>query len=380
MKNKKTKDDFILGAKKVHGDKYDYSKVDYTNCSTKVTIICPIHGEFRQTPNVHLNGHGCPVCGGSMKKDKETFIGESNKIHGDKYDYSKVNYINCQTKVCVICHEKDEFGNEHGEFWQAPSDHIRGRGCPKCAKCNKLTNEEFKAKAKLIHGEKYDYSIINYVNSKTKIDIICPSHGIFRQKPNDHLNGFGCPKCFAERFSMERRMDTNEFIKKAREVHGEKYDYSKVVYKGTYEKVSIMCPIHGIFKQSPHVHLGGSGCPKCKQSKLEEYIEELLSSNGIEFIRQMKFPWLGLKRLDFYLPKYNVGIECQGRQHFEEIGIFGGEDGFKERQRLDEEKLGECTDNGVKVFYFSDEGFDEFQGEVVWHDAEKMVDEIVENG
>jgi rubrerythrin len=121
-----TKDDFIRSARKVHGDKYDYSKVVYKNNKTDVCIICPIHGEFYQTPNSHLKGRGCPICGGTKKSTKEDFIIKAKQVHGDKYDYSKVVYVNNQIKVCIIC-------PIHGEFYQTPKNHLSGQGCPKCS-------------------------------------------------------------------------------------------------------------------------------------------------------------------------------------------------------------------------------------------------------
>ena len=169
----KTKNEiFIEKAKKVHGDKYDYSKVEYVNAKTKVCIICPEHGEFWQTPNTHLSGKGCIHCGNasSAKKRKtniEEFIKKSNIVHNNKYIYTAINYINNKTKIRIIC-------PEHGEFWQRPDHHLMGCGCPKCMITrirNILTsnNEEFIEKANKIHKNKYDYSKSNYVNNRTKI-------------------------------------------------------------------------------------------------------------------------------------------------------------------------------------------------------------------
>ena len=110
---------FIEKAKAVHGDKYDYSKVEYVKAKEKVCIICQEHGEFWQTPNNHLRGEGCPFCYGSKKLTTEEFISKAKQIHGNKYDYSNVNYVNKYTKVCIIC-------PEHGEFWQKPSNHLKG--------------------------------------------------------------------------------------------------------------------------------------------------------------------------------------------------------------------------------------------------------------
>ena len=172
MTKKMTNSEFIAKARKIHNEKYDYSKVEYINNRTKVCIICPIHGEFWQTPNAHLNGQDCPKCKGKIKLTLEKFIEKAKKVHGDKYDYSKVEYINNHTKVCIIC-------PIHGEFWQTPQHHLKGVGCPKCYGNFRKTTEQFIEEARKVHGDKYDYSKVEYVNATTKVRIICPKHGEF---------------------------------------------------------------------------------------------------------------------------------------------------------------------------------------------------------
>ena len=185
---KKTTEQFIEEAKKVHGDKYDYSKVEYVEGKSKICIICPEHGEFWQTPYCHLKGHQCPACSKVQRITQDIFIERCKEIHHGKYDYSKVNFKHVKKKVCIIC-------PEHGEFWQKPSIHLRGYGCPICGGSQQLTTEKFIEKANLVHGHKYDYSKTNYVNYRTKVCIICPEHGEFWQVPNNHLFGAGCPTC-----------------------------------------------------------------------------------------------------------------------------------------------------------------------------------------
>ena len=184
-----TKEEFIQKAKSVHGDKYDYSKVEYMGCKTKVCIICPEHGEFWQRPDVHLKEFGCGKCSGKHKYTTEEYIQKAKEVHGDKYDYSKTEYINARTKVCIVC-------PEHGEFWSTPNVLLNGHSCPKCSQPHTKSNkEEFIAKAREVHGNKYDYSNVEYIDSKTLICIICPEHGEFWQTPNNHLRGAGCPTC-----------------------------------------------------------------------------------------------------------------------------------------------------------------------------------------
>lgn len=185
---------FIEKARKIHGDKYDYSKVVYRNAMEAVTIICPEHGEFSMAPNNHINrGDGCPKCAGRGLNTEE-WIERFKSVHGDKYDYSKVEYVDNSSKVCIIC-------PEHGEFWQTPSKHYSNKqGCPICGKrkngeAHRITKEKYIEKARKVHGDKYDYSKIEYDNLHSKITIICPKHGEFQQLAYDHTNGHGCPVC-----------------------------------------------------------------------------------------------------------------------------------------------------------------------------------------
>ena len=191
----KDKNEFIAEARKIHGDKYDYSKAEYICNDKKVCIICPEHGEFWIKPNNHLSGkQGCPICGGTKKLTTKEFISKAKKIHGSKYDYSKVDYKNNETKVCIICHEKDEFGEEHGEFWQTPHHHLSGFGCKKCSK-NYMDTELFIKKSNKVHGNVYDYTKTTYKNNTTKVIVTCKKHGDFETTPSDHIRGVGCPIC-----------------------------------------------------------------------------------------------------------------------------------------------------------------------------------------
>ena len=340
-----TTEEFIAQARKVHGDKYDYSKVEYKNAKTEVIIICPIHGEFKQRPDKHLRGHKCPKCHPLHKKTTEEFIAQARKVHGDKYDYSKVIYKGALNKVIVIC-------PIHGEFLVLPNNHLSGQGCRECYKDErKKTIEEFIAQARKVHGDKYDYSKVEYKNANTKVCIICPEHGKFWQTPANHLSGKGCKKCIGRYYATNE-----EFIKDAKKVHGDKYDYSKVEYNGMFNDICIICPKHGKFYQKPIKHLEGQGCPICKQSHLENEIRCLLKRNGIIFEQEKKFDWLVNNeklRLDFFIPSKNIAIECQGIQHYEPIEYFGGIDSFEKRKKNDILKKELCEKHGIKILYYT---------------------------
>jgi len=180
---------FITKAVKIHKDRYDYSKVNYINAKTKITILCKEHGEFQQTPSNHLSNFNCQKCANNYKLDTDSFIEKAKNIHSNRYDYSKVNYTNADTQIIIIC-------KIHGEFRQIPDFHINRKcGCPKCSNNIKLDILEFIEKANKIHGNKYDYSRVIYVNNYTNVIIICKKHEEFIQLPFVHLSNHGCPSC-----------------------------------------------------------------------------------------------------------------------------------------------------------------------------------------
>ena len=278
-KRKTPLDEFIKKCREKHGDKYDYSKVDYVNNNTNIKIICKEHGEFQQVPYYHLNSNGYPKCSGRYRLTTEEFIEKSKLIHGDKYDYSNIDYKNCNTEVSIIC-------KIHGKFSQKPVSHYWGKsGCPKCANKN-ITTEEFIEKSKLVHGDKYDYSNVIYNLSNDYINIICKIHGEFNQVASIHLRGCGCQKC-----SGHYTLNTEEFIEKSKLIHGDKYDYSKVEYKNTDTKVIIICKIHGEFSQISGDHINGSGCKNCYYSTIskrflqskEDFIEKSKLVHGDKY-------------------------------------------------------------------------------------------------
>lgn len=338
------KEKFIAKCREVYGDLYDYSKVVYVHNKEKVCVICPKHGEFWVTPNNHMRGSRCPACYGTPKKTTEQFIKEARVIHGNKYDYSKVKYDGTDVKVCIVC-------PEHGEFWQTPYCHLKGNQCPACSKVQRITQNIFIERCTEIHHGKYDYSKVNFKHVKKKVCIICPEHGEFWQKPGIHLRGYGCPIC-----GGSQQLTTEKFIEKANIVHNHKYDYSKTNYINYRTKVCIICPEHGEFWQVPNTHLFGAGCPTCPESNMEGEIRQLLLSNHINFEQEKGFDWLVYNRrmfLDFFLPDYGVAIECQGKQHFSPTEIFGGEEFYKMTVERDKVKKRLCEEHGIRVLYYS---------------------------
>ena len=184
---KLTKEESINQFNDIHGDKYDYSLVEYIGNVIKIKIICQEHGIFEQIPKDHKRGLGCCKCNG-LEKTTQVIVKEFKKIHGNKYDYSLVSYNGSKINVDIIC-------LEHGLFKQKPNHHLSGSGCSKCGGTNKLNLEEILKQFKNIHGNMYNYSLVEYFGDTTKVKIICKKHGIFEQAPGSHKQKKGCPKC-----------------------------------------------------------------------------------------------------------------------------------------------------------------------------------------
>jgi hypothetical protein len=249
MSLRKTKEFFIEQAKKVHGDKYDYSLIDYKSNGTKINIICKIHGEFSQQPRHHLHGSGCPVCYGTKLYNNEEFISKAKKIHGDKYDYSNTQYNGAHTKIKIKCKKHDFI------FEQKPNNHLSlKQGCPICSGTKKKSLYEFIDDAKKIHGDKYDYTPVEYKNSKTKIKIICKKHGLFEQTPNCHLHGSGCPTCKSSigEISVENFLIKNNikyikqhWFKNCRNILPLKFDFYLIEH-------NICIEFDGVYHFKPH--------------------------------------------------------------------------------------------------------------------------------
>jgi hypothetical protein len=380
--------EFIEQSISIHGYKYDYSKVDFVKKSTDVIIVCPKHGEFTIRASDHLRGRGCAKCANNQTLTTDEFIERAINVHGNKFDYSKVRYVNSKTEVCIIC-------PIHGETWQKPCKHLKNKyGCYKCsiksrADKRKLLFDGFVKKARKIHGDKYDYSNVKYENNRVKVCIICPKHGEFWQTPDDHFTSFGCSLCANEHRAKSKTKSLEHVIEEFKNVHGNKYDYSKVKYNGCFENVCIICPKHGEFWQTPDNHLHGRGCPICNESKLEKNVREFLYNANIEYVPQKTYEWLINKKqmkLDFYLPQYNIAIECQGLQHFNyalntKYGWFDGEKDLsiiKEniQKVIDKDNLKRklCEEHGIKIFYFSNLGI-EYPYEV-YEDLNIMIEDI----
>lgn len=220
------------------------------------------------------------------------------------------------------------------------------------AELKKKNGAFFEERARAIHGDTYDYSKVNYIDAFTKVEIICPIHGSFWQRPVNHLQGYRCSTCGYQLPSKSLQSNKEEFVAKARKVHGDTYTYDHFVYKSSKTKSYITCPIHGDFLQHPNGHLTGRGCPECgKRSKGEDFIRNYLIAHNINFDPQHKFPDCRDKRplpFDFYLPDYNMCIEYQGEQHYDRnIQFMRNVSKYDYTVQHDKIKANYCKDNGI---------------------------------
>lgn len=319
------------------------------------------------------------------KKTNLEFIEDCKKVHGEKYRYDKCLYKGNRIKVSITC-------LKHGDFEQLPHNHLNGKGCIVCVGSKKYDFSSFIEKSKIIHNDYYDYEFVNFINTKTKVKIKCPKHGLFEQTPTKHLNGSGCHKCGGSlrsniddfilksnlkhsykydyklvnyknnktkveiickehgiflitpsnhlkgtgcsKCSKKKKPSNEEFIKKSNKVHNNLYEYSNVNYINYKTEVIITCKKHGIFRQTPSSHLRGSGCPKCKFSKAERLIERYLVLNSINYETQFKFDDLKYKKelkFDFVIYDSNKNIKFLLEYNGEQHYFFRGQFGMKEK-------------------------------------------------
>ena len=281
---------FIAKAKKIHGERYNYSKVNYINAKTKIIILCKEHGEFQQSPTNHLSSYNCQKCAKNFRLDTNSFIEKAITIHKNKYDYSKVTYINADTPITIICHE-------HGEFNQIPDFHINRKcGCPKCSNNVKLDVSEFIEKANKVHDNKYDYSKVNYINNRNHIIIICKKHGEFIQIPFVHLLQHGCPSCInkTEYKFFEKIKEIYPTIKRQYKVKWCK-NKQYLPYDFAIEELKIIIELDG---EQHFTQVSNWTSPEIQIEK-DKFKTECANQNGFSVIRLLqddvskdKFDWL----------------------------------------------------------------------------------------
>jgi len=351
MSHKKTFEDYIKDFNVIHDSYYIYPKHQIIDGNrSKIKIDCPKHGEFVQQISAHKSGQGCPKCAKnktaqSKKLNTSIFIKDAINIHGNIYDYTDSIYIDNKTKVSIIC-------PDHGVFYQTRNNHIiQKQGCPQCGLKKRknpktLTTLQFIEKSKTIHADLYDYTNVDYVNSKTPVKLICKHHGEFNIIPYNHLRGSGCKQCKVEqqRFKLSRK---TEYVGRVNLIHNDKYNYPffDTEYINVGSKLTIICPKHGEFTQIAKDHLRGCGCPKCSNqiSKYEEFIKDYLEKNNIKY-KQGDRDLIKPYEIDFLLPEHNIAIEINGVYWH---GEQSGKDKYYHKNKTDM-----CKDLGYKLIHF----------------------------
>jgi hypothetical protein len=291
--------DFLIEARRKHGNRYDYHKFAYHTLYTNGIIVCAEHGDFLQKPAKHLMGGNCPKCPApSRALTTEIFIQRGTKKHCGKYSYPRSIYKNIHSKVIITC-------TEHGDFSQTAKDHLNGSGCAKCVGTAPLTTGIFINRATARHLGRYTYLRSNYTGTKKKIIITCAEHGDFQRTVEDHLDGYGCSKC-----SGRETLTTEGFIERAKANHNDRYTYSRSRYESSYHKVVITCPQHGDFQQLASAHLKGQGCIKC--AGVETLTTEVFIQKAI-VVHSGRYSY---ERSDCAGSKKNIIITCSRHGDF----------------------------------------------------------------
>lgn len=338
-----TKQEFLDRARDKHGYKYQYPNLVDKILSTDDIDIIYNGVLYKQKVVKHITLGRCPEKNTPTKTNEE-FIKEAEEIWGKKYDYSLTDYQGALKPIKVIY--------DGVIFEQTASTHLR------CAPELNMNIDWFIKRAQDKWGkDRYDYSLVEYKHCKSKVKIIYNKTGeIFEQTPHLHL--YRAP----ENIKLAVRKTTEQFIKEANEVHDFKFSYHKTNYVKNQIKVIITCPVHGDFNQNPLSHLQGNGCSNCNESRGEKEIAKYLDKNEISYYRQHKFD--DCKNIfqlpfDFYLPKYRIAIEFDGKQHYEPVEHFGGLETYERLKINDKIKNDYCEDNYIDLIRIRYDQFDD---------------------
>lgn len=349
-------EDYIESVRKVHNDTYDLTTIRYEGSHIKITPTCRIHGMFYIAAPEFKRGRGCAKCANRVTRTKEELIRELQALHGGRYDYSLIEFKKLSDVVTVIC-------PEHGEYQTTVKTLVNGSICIKCSRiAHKVsiskTHKDYIDKFVSIHGNKYNYDKFTVTNSSDKGIVNCSDHGDFLVSGSSHLQGTGCPECGKIQGLLKTKKGDdylfNEFVKRARIKHGNKYEYFREFYFGPYEKTKIYCPVHKYFWQHCAYHSAGNGCRQCSESRGERSIDTILTKYEIPFNREYSVKILGrCYRYDFILTSLDVFIEFHGGQHYKPIEIFEGEEGYKKTVKRDKIKENYAKKQKIPLLIFN---------------------------
>ena len=370
MARRLTTEEFCKRVQEKFGDKYDLSLVEYKNSQTPVTLVCPEHGEFNLLPGNLRKTKGCPQCTRDRLAEErryttEDFVEQCKVIVGDEYDFSKVEYKNAKTKVLIGC-------PEHGTHWMHPESVKRGCACPECSlEKRKYTQDDIIAKLKDKYGDQYTYNKVEYTGMFNDITLTCKEHGDFTNTPYLLLNTTGRGGC--QRCSKRHRYTTEEFIDKLKTVfHNHDYDYSKTQYVNGVTKATVTCPIHGDFSRTPAELFRNKGCTACRRDVNRSTGEHWVFDALTKFKKRYKFTFEEQVRLiederltfDFVLYDANdeiiAAIEYHGKQHTRPVNWSGTleaeevERNFESQVRRDVDKTLFCIESKIPlliIFY-----------------------------
>ena len=363
MPKRLTTAEFVTKALKKHEGYNSYPLAQYKTGKDQISVTCPVHGNFSILAESHLAGQGCKSCGYArnargMKKTREEFIAEAMAVHGDFYDYSLVpaEMPGNRTKVSITC-------PIHGPFLQAPMNHKQGKGCRKCGrekarKGRSYSLAQFLDLIKQKGHSDLEFVESSWVNYTTPMSMICPNHGRFEQIPERlFVMGAGCQQCGYQRMAESKRISTEEFIRRSKELHGDRFTYELTEFRGSYSPIKVTCKKHGVIELDPaYYHMQGWGCRECgldmHSSLGEEKISRWLEKEKIAFERQKAFP--GLRRTrplryDFFINAWNVVIEFNGQQHYQAFEPFGGQKTLELTQESDQIKFNFAQETGLEL-------------------------------
>jgi hypothetical protein len=360
---KYTNDEFLDKIRPINNGRYDLSKVQYAGWTNKITVRCEKHGEFKINACDFVIGKGCPKCSAERASASKRISNEDalskamSSKHGNDVTFERFRYNGRHEKSIFTCPTHGDFLMEYGAF-------CSGQGCPKCGiesrkNARKIPQTLVEGRIKEKHP---DYLMNRFVYSGMDKKSIfgCPVHGDFSMTPAHLLNGENCPECAKIERIKKETSNISDVISKFNELFDNRYDYSKFSYKNAHNKSTVICPVHGEFSIDAFHHLRGQGCPICSSSHLEREIMKLLKENDIEYEREYILIGVSRNKYDFFIPKFNILIECQGEQHYVPINFSGitDEDKIKERHdeliSRDKEKYFDAINNGYKILYYTE--------------------------
>lgn len=368
----------------IHGDVYDFSNFKYVDSKTHGILTCHKkdkfgieHGDFLITQNQILANRGCPKCAGNARVKKEDVEKRLSVVNTRGYNCDIPDKLDSKTKIKFYCDKGHTFNKYYKDIKMNflcphcnPLTTTKYDENGKAITLKSLTTEEFIEKSKKVWGDLIDYSNVKCCGDNKNVVMKCKKHNVvFEQTPYNNLKGFcGCHECVKEKLIKIKHVSFDEFVKRAREIHGDRYDYIEESYISYGRPMNIICKKHGVFSATPNNHIHNkSGCSKCKMSHLENEVMVKLENQKIDYKWQHRDIWLGLQSLDFYIPSKNIAIECQGKQHFG-IGCWHGSKEkriieFEQIKQRDISKKQKCQDQGIKLIYFLDKEYNGFMTE-----------------